>query len=205
MHTLNNGRMSLGTGVVGATRRLIDLAIEHTSTREQFGRPLADFELVEDKVAWMVSYLYGFEAMAYLTTGLVDAGVPDYSVESAMAKIAGSEFHWYAVNRVFQLLGGKAYMADSPAAKALRDSRVFPIFEGSNDVLRAFVALSGLKTVADEVADLRHLNLTDPIGSIGVLADYVGQRARPARHRPPHPGPARRPGRRAGRPTAGHR
>jgi acyl-CoA dehydrogenase family protein 9 len=155
-----------------------DLAIEHTTTREQFGRPLADFELVEDKVAWMVSYLYGFEAMAYLTTGLVDAGVPDYSVESAMAKIAGSEFHWYAVNRVFQLLGGKAYMADSPAAKALRDSRVFPIFEGSNDVLRAFVALSGLKTVADEVADLRHLNLTDPIGSIGVLADYVGHRVR---------------------------
>ncbi|WP_433353376.1 universal stress protein [Micromonospora saelicesensis] len=51
------------------------------------------------------------------------------------AKIAGSEFYWYAANRVFQLLGGQAYMADSPAAKALRDSRIFPIFEGSNDVL----------------------------------------------------------------------
>jgi acyl-CoA dehydrogenase family protein 9 len=178
MHTLNSGRMSLGTGVVGATKRLIDLAIEHTTTREQFGRPLAEFELVEDKISWMVSYLYGFESMAYLTTGLVDAGVPDYSIESAMAKIAGSEFHWYAVNRVFQLLGGQAYMADSPAAQALRDSRVFPIFEGSNDVLRAFVALAGLKTVADEVSDLRHLDLADPIGSIGVLADYVTQRVR---------------------------
>jgi hypothetical protein len=52
----------------------------------------------------------------------------------------------------------------------LRDSRVFPIFEGSNDVLRAFVA------VADEVADLRHLNLADPICSIGILADHAGQR-----------------------------
>jgi acyl-CoA dehydrogenase family protein 9 len=191
MHTLNNGRMSLGTGVVGATKRLIELAVEHTSTRRQFGRPLAEFELVEDKISWMVSYLYGFESMAYLTTGLVDAGVPDYSVESAMAKIAGSEFHWYAVNRVFQLLGGKAYMADSPAAKALRDSRVFPIFEGANDVLRAFVALSGLRVVADEVADLRHLDLTDPIGSIGVLADYVGQRVlrrvRPDRLDTAHP------------------
>src|SRR5688572_18994423 len=123
----------------------------------------------------MVSSLYGFETMAYLTTGLVDAGAPDYSPETAMAKTAGSEVHWYAVNRVFQLLGGQAYMVDSPAAKALRDSRVFPIFEGSNDVLRAFVALAGLKTVADEVADLRHLDLADPIGSIGVLADYVGQ------------------------------
>jgi acyl-CoA dehydrogenase family member 9 len=178
MHTLNNGRMSLGTGVVGATKRLLELAIAHTTSRTQFGRPLAEFELVEDKISWMVSYLYGFESMAYLTTGLVDAGVPDYSVESAMAKIAGSEFHWYAVNRVFQLLGGQAYMADSPAAKALRDSRVFPIFEGSNDVLRAFVALAGLKTVADETADLRQLNLADPIGSIGILADYAGQRLR---------------------------
>jgi acyl-CoA dehydrogenase family protein 9 len=176
MHTLNNGRMSMGTGVVGATKRLIELAINHTTAREQFGRPLAEFELVEDKISWMMSYLYGFESMAYLTTGLVDAGVADYSVESAMAKIAGSEFHWYAVNRVFQLLGGRAYMADSPAAKALRDSRVFTVFEGANDVLRAFVALAGLKTVADEVADLRHLNLADPIGSIGILADYAGQR-----------------------------
>ncbi|MEH1130643.1 acyl-CoA dehydrogenase family protein [Micromonospora sp. CPCC 206061] len=178
MHTLNNGRMSLGTGVVGATKRLIELAITHTNTREQFGQPLAEFELVEDKISWMTSYLYGFESMAYLTTGLVDAGVPDYSMESAMAKIAGSEFHWYAVNRVFQLHGGQAYMAGSPIAKALRDARVFPIFEGANDVLRAFVALAGLKSVADEVADLRGLNLADPIGSIGILADYVGQRVR---------------------------
>jgi acyl-CoA dehydrogenase family member 9 len=178
MHTLNNGRMSLGTGVVGATKRLIGLAIDHTTARKQFDHALAEFELVEDKISWMASYLYGFESMAYLTTGLVDAGVPDYSIESAMAKIAGTEFHWYAVNRVFQLLGGRAYMADSPAAKALRDSRVFPIFEGSNDVLRAFVALAGLKSVADEVADLRHVNLADPIGSIGILADYVGQRVR---------------------------
>jgi acyl-CoA dehydrogenase family protein 9 len=178
MHTLNNGRMSLGTSVVGATKRLIQLAVEHTTTRSQFGRPLAEFELVEDKIAWMTSYLYGFESMAYLTTGLVDAGVPDYSIESAMAKIAGSEFHWYTVNRVFQLFGGQAYMANSAPAKALRDSGVFPIFEGSNDVLRSFVALAGLKTVADEVADLREINLADPIGGIGVLADYVGQRVR---------------------------
>ena len=114
MNTLNNGRMSLGTGVVGGTKRLITQAIEHTRNREQFGRPLAEFELVEDKIGWMVSYLYGLESMAYLTTGLVDAGVMDFSVESAMAKVAASEFHWYAVNRVFQLYGGAAYMADSP-------------------------------------------------------------------------------------------
>ena len=191
MHTLNNGRMSLGTGVVGATKRLIDLAVRHTTAREQFGRPLADFEMVEDKVSWMVSYLYGFESMAYLTTGLVDAGIPDYSLESAITKIAGSEFYWYAVNRLFQLMGGAAYMAESPVAKALRDARVFPIFEGANDVLRAFVALSGLKAVADEVADLGEVNLADPIRSIGILADYVTHRitrtVRPDRLDAAHP------------------
>ncbi|MGH3624090.1 MAG: acyl-CoA dehydrogenase family protein, partial [Sciscionella sp.] len=179
MHTLNNGRMSLGTGVVGRVKQLIRQAIEHTTEREQFGRPLADFELVQDKIGWMVSYLYGLESMAYLTTGLVDSGVADYSVESAMTKVAATEFVWHAVNRVFQLMGGKAYMADSPLAKTLRDTRIFPIFEGANDVLQSFVALSGLKAVSDEVSDLRHLRLSEPLHSIGTIAEYVtGRMAR---------------------------
>ncbi|MGP3920772.1 acyl-CoA dehydrogenase family protein [Nonomuraea sp. 10N515B] len=191
MHTLNSGRISLATGAVGGAKRLIAMAIEHTSERKQFGRPLADFELVEDKIGWMVSYLYGLEAMTYLTTGLVDAGVRDYAVESAMVKVAGSEYLWYSTNRVFQLLGGAAYMADSPIAKILRDTRILPIFEGANDVLRAFIALSGLKTVADEVPDLRRLNLTDPIRTIGTVAEYVVGRitrtVRPHKLDPVHP------------------
>ncbi|HZE40854.1 MAG TPA: acyl-CoA dehydrogenase family protein [Stackebrandtia sp.] len=176
MHTLNNGRMSLGTGAVGGAKSLIRQAIQHTEEREQFSRPLSEFELVEDKIGWMVSYLYGLESMAYLTTGLVDTGVKDFAVESAMVKVAASEYLWYAVNRVFQLFGGAAYMADSPIAKTLRDSRIFPVFEGSNDVLRAYTALSGLKTVADSLGDLKNLTLSAPIESIGVFAEYVVER-----------------------------
>ncbi|MGH3516887.1 MAG: acyl-CoA dehydrogenase family protein [Haloechinothrix sp.] len=191
MSTLNNGRMSLGTGVVGGTKALIAQAIAYTSEREQFGMPLADFELVEDKIAWMVSYLYGLESMAYLTTGLVDVGVEDYSLESAMSKVAATEFMWYAVNRVFQLMGGTAYMAESPIAKTLRDTRIFPIFEGANDVLRAFIALSGMKVVAEEFEDLRQIDLTDPIRSIGTLAEFVRGRVtrtlRPAQLETAHP------------------
>ncbi|MQA12946.1 MAG: acyl-CoA dehydrogenase [Pseudonocardiaceae bacterium] len=191
MHTLNNGRMSLGTGVVGGAKRLVEQAIVHTTEREQFGRPLADFELVEDKVGWMVSYLYGLESMSYLTTGLVDSGVEDYSVESAMAKVAATEYMWYAVNRVFQLAGGEAYMGGSPLAKTLRDTRVFPIFEGANDVLSAFIALSGLKAVSEEVSDLQHLSLSDPLRSLGTIADYVVGRlargVRPDRLEAAHP------------------
>jgi acyl-CoA dehydrogenase family protein 9 len=88
MQVLNNGRLSLGTGSVGGTKRLLDLAIAHVRERRQFGRPLAEFELVQDKIGWMVSYLYGLESMAYLTTGLVDREVPDYSLESAICKVA---------------------------------------------------------------------------------------------------------------------
>ena len=173
MHILNNGRLSLGTGSVGATKLLLDRVIEHVKDRRQFGQPLADFELVQDKVGWMVSYLFGLESMSYLTTGLVDMGVPDYSLESAICKVSGTEFLWYAANRAMQLKGGAGYMRDEPYEKTLRDIRIFPIFEGANDVMRAFIALSGIKPLGEELKELGDLSLGDPIRSIGVLADYM--------------------------------
>jgi acyl-CoA dehydrogenase family member 9 len=176
MQVLNNGRLSLGTGSVGATKGLLDRVIEHTTERRQFGRPLADFELVQDKIAWMVSYLFGLESMAYLTCGMVDNGVPDYSLESAICKVSGTEFLWYAANRAMQLKGGAGYMRDEPYEKILRDIRIFPIFEGANDVLRAFIALTGVKPLGEQLSGLGELELTDPIGSLGVVADYVSGR-----------------------------
>jgi acyl-CoA dehydrogenase family protein 9 len=176
MHVLNNGRMSLGTGSVGGAKRVLDLAINHVKERRQFDTPLADFELVQDKIGWMVSYLFGLESMAYLTTGLVDAGVPDYSVESAICKVAATEFTWYQVNRALQLAGGQGYMRDEPYEKILRDLRIFPIFEGANDVMREFIALSGVQPLGEELKELGDLGFSDPIHSIGVLARYVGSR-----------------------------
>ena len=179
MHILNNGRIGLGTGSVGAAKGLLDRTIAHVKERRQFGRPLADFELVQDKIGWMVSYLFGLESMCYLTCSLVDEGVPDYSLESAICKVSGTEFLWYAANRALQLKGGAGYMRDEPYEKVLRDIRIFPIFEGANDVLRAYIALAGIKPVGEKLSDLGNLELTDPIGSIGVLADYVSGRIRP--------------------------
>jgi acyl-CoA dehydrogenase family member 9 len=191
MNVLNNGRMSLGTGSIGSVKKLLDLSIEHVHERRQFGQPLAEFELVQEKVAWMTTQLYGLEATAYLTTGMMDAGVEDVSLESAMIKIAGTEFLWYAANRAFQLRGGEAYMNDTPFPKILRDIRIFPIFEGSNDVLRAFVALSGLKVLGDELEGLRDLDLLSPVQSGGLVLDYVMSRVRrrvaPARLTHVHP------------------
>jgi acyl-CoA dehydrogenase family protein 9 len=173
MQILNNGRLSLGTGAIGASKRILDAIIEHVKERRQFGRPLADFELVQDKIGWMVSYTFGLESSAYMSTGLVEAGVPDYSLESAICKVAGTEFMWYSANRALQLKGGEGYMRDQFYEKMLRDIRIFPIFEGANDVMRAFIALSGIKPLGEELKGLSEISLSEPISSIGVLADYV--------------------------------
>ncbi len=176
MQILNNGRIGLGTGSVGGAKKLLDLTIDHVKERQQFGQPLANFELVQDKVGWMVSYLFGLESMCYLTCGLVDAGVPDYSLESAICKVSGTEFLWYAVNRSLQLAGGEGYLRDFPYEKVVRDTRIYPIFEGANDVLRAFITLGGIKPVGEKLSELGELELSDPIRSIGLLVEYASER-----------------------------
>jgi acyl-CoA dehydrogenase family protein 9 len=173
---LNNGRMSLGAGSAGAVRHLLDLTLEHVAERRQFGHALGDFELVRQKIAWMASYLYGMEAMGNLATGLVDRGVADYRIESAMLKVAGTEFIWYAANRAFQLQGGRAYTTEAPLEKILRDIRVFPIFEGANDVMRLFIALEGLEALGADLDDLRHLDLHRPLQTLGAVSGYLGKR-----------------------------
>jgi acyl-CoA dehydrogenase family protein 9 len=102
--------------------------------------------------------------------------VPDYSLESAICKVSGTEFLWYASNRALQLKGGAGYMRDEPYEKILRDIRIFPIFEGANDVLRAFIALTGVKPLGEQLSGLGELELSDPLGSLGVMAEYVSGR-----------------------------
>jgi acyl-CoA dehydrogenase family member 9 len=129
--------------------------------------------------------------MAYLTCGLVDAGVPDYSLESAMCKVSATEFSWYQVNRALQLAGGAGYMRDQPYEKVLRDLRIFPIFEGANDVMRMFVGLAGMKPVGEALEGLGEVSLSDPLHSVGLLVEYVTDRIqrqiRPDRITKAHP------------------
>jgi acyl-CoA dehydrogenase family protein 9 len=171
-------------------KQLLDLAIHHVRERRQFGRPLADFDLVEDKIGWMVSQLFGLESTCYLTTGLVDAGMRDYSVESAICKVAGTEFVWYQANRAMQLKGGEGYMRTQPYELIMRDIRIFPIFEGANDVLRSYIALSALKPLGDELEVLADADISEPLRMLGAWAEYVAGRVqrevRPDRLTLPH-------------------
>lgn len=191
MNTLNNGRMSMGTAISGGMKRFLELALEHAESRKQFDRHLIDFEMVEEKLAWMAAQIYGLESSSYLTTGLVDRGVADFSLESAMTKVEASDRGWYALNRAFQILGGEAFMNRHPLAKALRDFRIFPIFEGSNDVMRAYVALNGIKELSEDLPDVKSIKLSDPGRAFGELAPYVSGRInralRPERLQGAHP------------------
>ena len=131
----------------------------------------------------MVSYLFGLESMCYLTTGLVDRGVHDYSLESAICKVAGTEFLWYQANRALQLAGGEGYMRTEPYEKILRDIRIFPIFEGANDVLRSFVALYGMKPLGEKLIGPRRHRAQRP-DRLARRAGRLRRRPHPARGRP---------------------
>lgn len=183
MEVLNSGRLTLASGAVGGTKEMIQQALAHAENRRQFGRAIVEFEMVEEKFAEMAVNLYAMEAMTYLTTGLCDAGVPDFSVESAMCKVFCSERYWEAVNHAVQIAGGNGYMVEYPYERALRDARINLIFEGTNEILRLFIALSGLEKPGEYLREVGRA-LRGPIKSVGLFQDYATRRVTRAVHPP---------------------
>lgn len=179
MEVLNLGRLSLASGCLGACKRLTQLTIERSLERHAFNRPIGEFELIKDKIAWMMSETWALESMTYLTTGLVDARVGDCSLESAICKVFGSETLWRIANEALQVAGGAGYIRDLPYERFLRDARVNSIFEGTNEILRLFIALSGMQGPSrklDEVAKA----IREPIKGLGLLSDFAVHKARAA-------------------------
>jgi acyl-CoA dehydrogenase family member 9 len=177
MEVLNSGRLGLASGCVGLAARLIKMAIERVQERRAFGRNIGEFGLIKDKIASMLAETYALESMTYLTAGIVDGKVADYSLESAICKIMGSETVWRVVNEALQIAAGIGYMQDYPYERLLRDARINLIFEGTNEILRCFVALSGMqgpgKALADVVKAMR-----EPIKGFGLLSDFAVRKAR---------------------------
>ena len=169
---LNNGRLSLAAGAVGLGRAVIQLALAHVTSRRQFGRAIAEFGLVKDKIARMMMEVYAAESMVYLTTGLVDRGVEDYSIESACCKVYASEMLWRVANESLQLAAGMGYMKDYPYERLLRDARVNLVFAGTNEILRCFIALSGMQGPGDRLAQLADA-IKWPLKGYGLVADFV--------------------------------
>jgi acyl-CoA dehydrogenase family protein 9 len=179
MEVLNSGRLGLASGCIGAAKRLLKMAVERTQERRAFGRPIGEFGFIKDKIATMMADAFALESMTYLTTGLVDANSFDYSVESAICKVYGSEAVWRIVNEALQIAAGIGYMQEYPYERLLRDTRINLIFEGTNEILRAFIALSGMQGPGKELADVARA-MREPIKGFGLLTDFAVRKARTA-------------------------
>jgi alkylation response protein AidB-like acyl-CoA dehydrogenase len=179
MKILNSGRSGLGGGCVGAMKRLISLSAGHATEREQFGQPIASFGLIKQKVGHMVVDCYAAESAVALVASLSDQGYDDYSVEAAITKVFASEVLWRTADEALQTAGGGGYMRENPYEGIVRDSRINRIFEGTNEVLRLFVALTALNDVGQRLKELASSLrgiFDDPIKGFGVLYEYARRR-----------------------------
>ena len=142
---LDFGRIVFGASCTGAAKTALRLATHHARTRRQFGRALGEFELIKKKLARMAAYTFAMDAMTHVTASLIDRGLEDYMLETAMLKVFTTEALWTIVNDAFQIHGGAAYFTDLPLERMLRDARINQIGEGANEVLTSFIALVGMR------------------------------------------------------------
>ena len=148
---LNYGRCTLSAGVTGGAKRAFEQGTKWVQTRYQFGRALADFEAVQQRVARMAAYTYAMDAMLYLVTGMLDRHDADIMVETAIAKVFCSHFGWLVIDDAMQLMGGEGYMTENEFERIWRDNRIHRIVEGSNEVMQSFVFAYGGKQLAEQM------------------------------------------------------
>ncbi len=183
MSILNHGRTGLGAGAVGGQRRLLQLAIAHAQERKQFGRPIASFGKIKEKLGRLATNLYVSESLVYLVSSTIDRGGQDYSVEGAATKVFNSEALWTSADEALQIAGGMGYMREQPYEMVMRDARINRIFEGTNEILRLYIGLTGLQKPGEYLKGLgKELanSLTDPIKGFGLLREYAVRKAKQA-------------------------
>ncbi len=171
MEVLSEARVPLAGVYVGQCRALMRRAVEQVSRRRTFGRPIQDFPIIKDKIARMMADTYAVESMAYLTAGLLDHGAPDCTLESAICRVAGSEALWRVAQAAIQISGASGFLRTGFFSRHLRDARAAFVFDATNETLRCFIALSGMKAPAEKLD--RAAPVSEPIKSFGVLRDYA--------------------------------
>jgi alkylation response protein AidB-like acyl-CoA dehydrogenase len=179
MGILNNGRTGLGGGAVGGMKALIRRSIAQAQERRQFDRPIAQFGLVREKIAQMTVECFAAESAVWMVAHYIDSGCEDYSVEAAISKVFATEAANRAAWEALQIAGGNGYMKEFPYEQAVRDARISPIFEGTNEILRLFIAMAGLKDAGKALSDLKAAVddiFGNPIKGFGVLSGYAGRR-----------------------------
>ncbi|XP_037664139.1 very long-chain specific acyl-CoA dehydrogenase, mitochondrial isoform X2 [Choloepus didactylus] len=177
MHILNNGRFGMAAALAGTMKGIIAKAVEHAANRTQFGQKIHNFGLIQEKLARMAVLQYVTESMAYMVSANMDQGSKDFQIEAAISKIFGSEAAWKVTDECIQIMGGMGFMKEPGVERVLRDLRIFRIFEGTNDILRLFVALQGCMDKGKELAGLGNA-LKNPFGNASLLLGEAGKQLR---------------------------
>uniref|UniRef100_A0A1B0DB09 Very long-chain specific acyl-CoA dehydrogenase, mitochondrial n=1 Tax=Phlebotomus papatasi TaxID=29031 RepID=A0A1B0DB09_PHLPP len=176
MNILNNGRFGMSATLSGTMRACIEKATEHATQRVQFGQKLCEFKGIQEKLARMSMLHYATQSMAYMISGNMDSGSVDYHLEAAISKVFASECAWYVCDESIQILGGMGFMKAAGLERVLRDLRIFRIFEGANDILRLFVALTGIQYAGSHLKELQRA-FKNPAANLGLIFQESSRRA----------------------------
>jgi alkylation response protein AidB-like acyl-CoA dehydrogenase len=175
---LDFGRVTFGASCTGHGKVCLKAMIAHAKSRKQFQQTLAEFQLVQKKVAWAAAHVYAMEAATTEAAAFIDQGHEDYMLETGMLKVFATEHLWTVVYDTMQVYGGKGYFTDQPVERWMRDARINTIGEGANEVLKSYlVAAAGCKAPGEYYKALRD----DLLGfkwSLGKISSGLGVASR---------------------------
>jgi len=138
MSSLDKGRVSVAAGCVGLVQACLESSVEYATSRTQFGRQIAGFQLVQDMIADISLDADAARLLVWRAADLIDRG-EDFRVAASKAKLYASEAAVRAANHCIQIYGGAGYVDEYPAAKYLRDARVMTLYEGTSQVQKLLI------------------------------------------------------------------
>jgi alkylation response protein AidB-like acyl-CoA dehydrogenase len=141
MQALDSGRLGIAACAVGLAQAALDYAVTYAGEREQFGRPIAEFQGLGFLLADMATQISAARALTLAAARLRDAGRP-YSAEAAKAKLFATDAAMRVTTDAVQVLGGYGYVADHPVERYMREAKVLQIVEGTNQIQRLVIARS---------------------------------------------------------------